>query len=361
MHLNANAMSTNILVTVLVAVLVFVLPWVDRRICARLGVNLHHGVSENPRADSLLRLRQLLLLAVFAVYAAVVAYLVFFSRSASESYSIHIAPFADLQKAIASDFGLFDMLVLLFTEGFQAMISHIRVVKFEDITQVYMNVMLYVPMGYLLPYVFEYFRSRARIRPVFACFVISFLTENIQLIFKRGFYDMDDLLSNTLGGLIGQMLFISVAYVVTHPDWRTELFRYRRWKRTARRSALYPFARRIGLSRTTLMGTNEEDVYFFYVTKLGFRPRKQLVPELSFGTDFLFELGRSQVEIRCSNRSDKLPTQYLTISANDLPKLRRRLIKKGVEVSPFETDPYTDQRLIRMEGPDGVQITIIED
>ena len=361
MQLNANAISTNVLVTVLVAVLVFFLPWLDRRICARLGVNLHHGVSENPRADSLLRLRRFLLLCVFIAYILVYAYLVFFSRAASESYSIHIAPFADLQKAITSDFGLFDLLVLFFTEGFQAAVSHIRVVKFEDITQVYMNVMLYVPMGYLLPYVFEFFRSRARIRPVFACFVISFVTENLQLIFKRGFYDMDDLLSNTLGGLIGQLLFISVAYVVTHPDWRKELFQYRRWKRNARRSTLYPFARRIGLSRTTLLGTDEEEVYFFYVTKLGFRPRSQLSEELSFGTDFLFEMGKSQVEIRCSNRPGRLPTQYLTISANDLSRLRKRLIKKDIEVSPFETDPYTGQRTIHFEGPDGVQITVIEE
>ena len=58
MRLNANAISTNIAVTALVAVLVLLLPWLDRRICAKLGVNLHHGVSENPHADFLLRVRQ---------------------------------------------------------------------------------------------------------------------------------------------------------------------------------------------------------------------------------------------------------------------------------------------------------------
>ena len=361
MHLNANAMSTNILVTVLVAVLVLFLPWLDRRICAKLGVNLHHGVSENPHADFLLRVRQALLFLVFAVYLAAYAYLVFFSRAATESYVVHIAPFADPQKAIDTDNGLFDILVILFTQGFQEAISHIRVVKVEDITQVYMNMMLYVPMGYLLPYVFEFFCTRANVRPVLACFVISFVTENLQLIFKRGFYDMDDLLANTLGGLIGQMLFISVAYVVTHPDWRTELSSYRRWKKSARKSPLYPFSRRIGINRTTLLGTDEDEVYYFYATKLGFRPRKQMSVDLSIGTNFLFEMGKTQVEVRCSNRPDKLPPQALTFSADNLPKLKKRLKKHHVETGPFENDPYTGQRTLSFPGPDGVLITVIEE
>lgn len=361
MLLNANRMSTNIVVTVLVTVLVFLLPWLDRRICARLGVNLHHGVSSHPRADALLKLRQSLLIGVFAAYVLAFAYLVFFSRDASQVYLVHIDPFADLQNAIDTDYGPFDFLVAIFTEGVQQAFSHIRVVKFEDVTQVYMNVMLYVPMGYLLPYVFEFFRSRSRIRPVLACFVISFVTENLQLIFRRGFYDMDDLLANTLGGFIGQMLFISVGYVVTHPDWRRELFSSRRWRQNVKDSALYPFARSIGLPRATLLGTDEEAVYSFYVTQLGFRPRRQLTVEDSFGTDFLFEMGGSQVEVRCSNRPDRLPPQFLSISARDLPRIRERLKKLRIDAGPFQQDPYTGRRCLRIAGPDNVTVTILEE
>ena len=359
--LNASRMSTNIIVTVLVTVMVFLLPWLDRRICAKLGVNLHHGVSSNPKADTLLKVRQLLLFGVFAAYIFVYAYLVFLSRSASEQYLVHIDPFADLQKAIDTDYGLFDFIVAIFKEGIQQAFSHIHVVKFEDVTQVYMNMMLYVPMGYLLPYVFEFFRSGSRLRTVFACFVISFVTENLQLIFRRGLYDMDDLLANTLGGLIGHMLFISVAYVVTHPDWRRELFSARRWRRASRKGALYPFSRRISLSRTTLLGTDEGDVYLFYVTKLGFRPRRQLTVEYSFGTDFLFQLGKSELEVRCSNRPDRLPTQYLNISARDLPMIQKRLKTHDIETGPFEQDPYTGQRRLCFTGPDGVIVTILEE
>ena len=98
----------------------------------------------------------------------------------------------------------------------------------EDITQVYMNIMLFVPMGYLLPYIFDWFRAKVQIRPVAACFITAFLIENLQLVFRRGFYDMDDLVSNTAGGFVGQLLYIAVAYVVTHPDWRRERDSYRR-------------------------------------------------------------------------------------------------------------------------------------
>ena len=360
MFLNANRLSTNVIITVLVLIMVFVLPLVDRRICAKLGVNLHHGVSSNPKADALLQIRQLILFSVFFVYVMVFAYLVFFSRQASQEYLVHIAPFSDLQNAISTDYGLFDFLVTLFREGIQSAFSHVYVVKFEDITQVYMNIMLYVPMGYLLPYVFEFFRNGSRLRPVIACFLISFITENLQLIFRLGFYDIDDLMANTFGGLIGVLFYISVGYVVTHPDWRREFSSYRRWRRIARRSVFYPFSRQIELSRTTLLGTDEEAVFFFYVTKLGFRPRKQLTPEYSFGTDFLFEIGRSQIEVRCSNRPDKLPTQYLSIYARDLLKLKERLREHDIETGPFEQDVYTGLRCIRFTGPDGVIVTIME-
>ena len=100
MFLNASCFSTNLIVTVLVTLLVFVLPLLDRRICERLGVNLQHGLSRNPNADALLEVRRLILFGVFFVYILGFAYLVFFSRSASEEYLVHIDPFADLQNAI---------------------------------------------------------------------------------------------------------------------------------------------------------------------------------------------------------------------------------------------------------------------
>ena len=356
----ANRLSTNLLVTALVLLMVFVLPWLDRRICRRLKLNLQGGVSENPRADSILQIRRLILWAIFGLYAAVLAYLVFFSRSATESHQVHVALFQDLAGSIRIDFGFLGILKILFTEGPRAALSHIRIVTPAGITQVYMNLMLFVPMGYLLPYLFAWFRARVTIRPAAACFLISFLIENLQLIFRRGFYDMDDLASNTLGGILGQFLFISVAYVVTHPDWRKELKAYRRWKKNARSRTLYPFVRRMGLTRATLLASSEEDIWDFYVMKLGFRLVKQLVPLDSAGTDLLLEMGRFQVEVHCSNQADSLPPQTLTMSVKRLQPILRRLRLNGIETGDIDQDPYTGLRRVRFQGPDGVEIFVIE-
>ncbi len=360
MGLNANSLTTNLFVTVLTLGMVFLLPWCDRTVCRRLGLNIQGGVSRHPRADSLLRLRQALLYAIFGVYALALIYLVFLSRAASRDYQVHIALFKDLQGAVRIDLGFFGFLKAIFTEGFSNALQHIQVVRLEDITQVYMNVMLFVPLGYLLPYLFKWFRARVRYRPALACLVISFLIENLQLIFRRGFYDLDDLVSNTIGGIIGQYLYILVGYAVTHPNWRKEVRDYRRWKRHARSRTLYPFARRFALTRTTLRASHEEAVWDFYVMKLGFRLVRQLVPLDKRSTDMLLQMGKTQVEIHCENQPEALPEQNLTISVRKLAPVIRRLTDNGLHPSPIDQDPYTGLRRIQFEGPDHVHVNIIE-
>ena len=360
MGIDPNSLSTDLAVTALVAALVFLLPLADRKICARLGLNLNGGVSKNPDADALMRVRQGLLISAFLLYAAAVAWLVFFSRSASEEFRVHVAPLEDLRNAIRIDLGILSFFRILFTEGPGAAFEHIRIVSSAIIAQAYMNLMLFVPMGYLLPYVFSWFRKRPRVRPVLTCLAVSFFIENLQLMTRRGFYDADDLICNVLGGLIGQYLFIAVAYVVTHPRWRRELKAYRRWKRNARKRTLYPFARGIGMGRTVLLAGREEDIWDFYVTKLGFRVRRQLVPEDSPDTLFLLELGKAQAEIRCSNRPGTFPPQHLILSTRRMTAVKTRLALSGIDTGPFGQDPCTDKRTLTFNGPDNVKITLIE-
>ncbi len=360
MTIPVNNPITLIAITGFVAVFIVLMPLIDRRVCRKLGLNLQHGISENANADALLRLRQTVLYAVFLVYVAAFLMIVLLSRTASDEYQVHVAPFQDLKNAVETDGGIVDILVTIFREGFVEGLSRVEVIRPQDIAQVYLNIMLFIPMGYLLPYVFNWFRARAHIRPVLACFFLSLATENLQLILRRGLYDLDDMLSNTLGGFVGQMLFISIAYVVTHPDWRKELRAYRRWKRHARHMTLYPFARRIGLSRTTLLASYEAAVWNFYVDKLGFRVKKQVMSLDGIDSRFLLVMGSSQVEVICFNKRKTIPVQYLTISARNLVKIRKRLEKNGIQVGDFHRDPYTDLRCLSFTGPDRVCITVIE-
>ena len=195
-----NSLRINLVITVMVAVMVFLLPWLDRRICRRLRLNLEGGLSENPDADLLLRRRQRLLTFGLLLYFLVFAWLVFFSREASGFYSVHVAPLQDLKNAFSTPSGFSGWFRTLFTEGVSAAFSQISVVRPDDLTQFYLNVMIFVPIGYLLPYVFRWFRARVRVRPVCFCLLLSFLVENLQLISRRGMYDFDDIISNTLGG-----------------------------------------------------------------------------------------------------------------------------------------------------------------
>ena len=356
----ANSLKTNLVVTCLMLLMVFLLPWVDRRACGKMGLNLQGGVSSHPRAEAILRTRQSLLYIFFGAYLTAVAYIVFFSRSATRDYQVHIALFSDLKNAIHIDFGFLGFIRMIITDGFRAALPHFQIEKAEDITQVYMNIMLFIPMGYLLPYIFDWFRAKVRYRPALACFVTAFLIENLQLIFRRGFYDIDDLVSNTIGGIIGQFLYLSVAYVVTHPDWRRERESYRRWKRNARTRTLYPFARRMGLTRTTLLAANEEAVWDFYIMKLGFRLIKQIVPLDSPGTDMLLQMGKMQVEVHCVNEGEVLSPQTLTLSVRRLRPVIRRMEENGIPVSDIGQDPYTGLRCVHLQGPDNVTILIME-
>lgn len=360
MGFDISSSGVNIAVTILVAVMVFLMPWVDRKVANRLGLNLQGGVSENPRAEEILELRLFVLRCIFAFYLGVVAYLVFFSRSAALDYRVHSELFENLQTSIKIDLGILELLHSFFVEGVPETIKHIHINAFE-LAQFYLNVMLFVPMGYLLPYVFGWFREKVHTRPTVTCFLISLLIENVQLVTKRGFYDVDDLVANTLGGYLGQVLYVAFAYVLTHPHWRRDLRSYARWLYKARRKTLYPFVNKVALPRTTILATDEEPIWDFYVSKLGFRLLRQTLPEDSNDTGFLLGLGKTNIEILCSNDPDTLPTQYLVISVKRLSPVKKRLEESGIEVSPIGQDPYTDHRCLWFKGPDDVHVTIIEE
>ena len=359
MTLNVNSLTTSLLVTATVALLVIVLPWADRKICARLGLNLRGGVSTNPRADTLLKIRQGVLTSGLALYLFIYAWVTFLSRSASYSFLVHVAPLEDLKNAFRTDHGFSDVFSRLFTEGLSAF-ANVRLVRPGDIAQFYMNMMLFVPLGYLLPYTFRWFRERVRTRPVGVCFLISFFTENMQLMSQRGLYDLDDMISNTLGGLIGEVLYILLAYMLTHPDWKAELRSTRNWRKKAKKLALYSRRRQLGANRALLWGTDRQNVWNFYVQKLGYRPIRRSGEGPGEENYLLLSLGESRIEIRCDENFTQIPRQSLLLNATGLPEIRKNLLEQGIDPGEYETDPYTGRRELRFTGPDDVQIIITE-
>ncbi|MBE5843367.1 MAG: VanZ family protein [Butyrivibrio sp.] len=67
------------------------------------------------------------------------------------------------------------------------------------------NILLFIPMGILMPSAFTKFRKIYICIP--CCFLFSFFIETIQYAFGLGIAELDDLITNTFGALIGLIVW----------------------------------------------------------------------------------------------------------------------------------------------------------
>ena len=71
------------------------------------------------------------------------------------------------------------------------------------------NVLLFIPYGFIFPWAFPWLRGF--FRNTFAAFVTSLSVETIQLITGRGYFQVDDILTNVLGGIIGYLVYCMIS------------------------------------------------------------------------------------------------------------------------------------------------------
>lgn len=70
----------------------------------------------------------------------------------------------------------------------------------EYLKEILLNILLYIPFGFLLPDIW----NRMRLLKAFAIGIVSsFVTEFIQLVFCIGLFEFDDVISNGIGFLCG--------------------------------------------------------------------------------------------------------------------------------------------------------------
>lgn len=132
---------------------------------------------------------------LFGIYLVLLIYMLFFAegygRGTEESfYSYNVRPFHEIQRYIRYRELLGARSVFLNLAG---------------------NVIGFMPFGALLP-VFARAARRAW-RVTLLSFEISALIEFSQLIFRVGCFDVDDMILNTTGGLLGYLVF-AAAYIV---------------------------------------------------------------------------------------------------------------------------------------------------
>lgn len=133
--------------------------------------------------------RRILAGVLFILYFVVLFYFLFFSEDLGRTYSerayhYNLVPFKEINRFLKYWQVLGMKAVLLNIVG---------------------NVAAFIPCGIFLPVFFE--RCRKWWRTVFFSFELSFLVEVMQLVFRVGSFDVDDLILNTLGGLLGFVLY----------------------------------------------------------------------------------------------------------------------------------------------------------
>lgn len=76
---------------------------------------------------------------------------------------------------------------------------------FAMFTNLFGNVIIFIPFGFFMPMASKY---RSIFSALFYSFGLSLCVETFQLITKVGSFDVDDLLLNTVGGLVGYLIFV---------------------------------------------------------------------------------------------------------------------------------------------------------
>lgn len=74
------------------------------------------------------------------------------------------------------------------------------------------NIICFLPFGFFVPVQFK--KMRHGISVAIATFVFSLSVESFQLVFKIGSFDVDDIMLNTLGGILGYIMYIILKKII---------------------------------------------------------------------------------------------------------------------------------------------------
>lgn len=127
---------------------------------------------------------------LFVLYIMLLAYFLFFSERygrtlVSEEYRYNLTLLKEVKRYITyrNEIGL---------ESF--------------VVNIIGNVLAFAPFGFVLPIISV--RNRKLLNIILLSLEFSLTIEIIQLVFKVGIFDVDDLLMNTLGGMLGGIGFL---------------------------------------------------------------------------------------------------------------------------------------------------------
>lgn len=134
--------------------------------------------------------RRIISIVLFIIYGCILVYFLFFAenmgRSATRDYSLNLIPFHEIKRFLTNQNKLGSNAVWMNIAG---------------------NVAAFIPFGLFIIPVMG--RNIGFLEAAIMTFDISLCVELIQLVTKVGSFDVDDLILNTIGGLIGAGIYVT--------------------------------------------------------------------------------------------------------------------------------------------------------
>ncbi|MFV0363121.1 MAG: VanZ family protein [Suipraeoptans sp.] len=129
----------------------------------------------------------------FVLYIAFIIYFLLFSdwygRSQSAQYNYNLTPFREITRfwEYRDQIGLYTMFINLFG-----------------------NIIIFIPFGFFVPMAS---RNKSFFVAALLSLALSLGIEIFQLLTRIGSFDVDDLILNTIGGIIGYIIYIIISAI----------------------------------------------------------------------------------------------------------------------------------------------------
>lgn len=180
------------------------------------------------------RHRRLFQYGIFFAYVIANLYETILFRPAADSATYKLEALWSYRRSIALDNGVLGIIERLLSNGLTAALDGILITDSGLLLEILLNILLYVPLGYLLPYVWPGLltKSFGKTMPkpeqneqhcCRKCLLTALLspwrlwligmlastaTELTQLIFHIGLFEFDDIISNTMGCVAGSIIYM---------------------------------------------------------------------------------------------------------------------------------------------------------
>ena len=128
------------------------------------------------------------------VYVGSIIYLAFISREPMPIHHYSINPFGAARRGLEFGGGLISGMLH----------GTLKITNWAELRNIILNILLFLPFGYLIPSLFPRLRWW---QVILLGLAFSLTIELLQLITKLGYADVDDLINNTLGAAIGWLCY----------------------------------------------------------------------------------------------------------------------------------------------------------